>query len=54
MKGKFLAPQTAVDATAFGGARLGVAVLDFDHDGWMDLAFTQLGCARSHSLAQQS
>jgi len=25
------------------GAVLGVAVLDFDHDGWMDLAFTHMG-----------
>ncbi|MFZ0300506.1 MAG: FG-GAP-like repeat-containing protein [Candidatus Sulfotelmatobacter sp.] len=25
------------------GAVLGVAVLDFDHDGWMDLAFTHIG-----------
>ncbi len=25
------------------GALLGVAVLDFDHDGWMDLAFTHMG-----------
>jgi tetratricopeptide (TPR) repeat protein len=25
------------------GAALGVAVLDFDHDGWMDLAFTHMG-----------
>jgi tetratricopeptide (TPR) repeat protein len=29
----------------FWGERsaIGVAVLDFDHDGWMDLAFTQMG-----------
>ncbi|MGB8918161.1 MAG: FG-GAP-like repeat-containing protein, partial [Candidatus Sulfotelmatobacter sp.] len=25
------------------GAALGVAVLDLDHDGWMDLAFTHMG-----------
>ncbi len=28
---------------AMPGAVLGVAVLDFDHDGWMDLAFTHMG-----------
>ena len=28
---------------AFVGGSSGVAVLDFDHDGWMDLAFTHVG-----------
>ena len=32
---------------------VGVVALDFDHDGWMDLAFTHTGCARPHPLAQQ-
>jgi tetratricopeptide (TPR) repeat protein len=27
----------------FSARTVGVAVLDFDHDGWMDLAFTHLG-----------
>ncbi|HXM63628.1 MAG TPA: FG-GAP-like repeat-containing protein, partial [Terriglobales bacterium] len=27
----------------FAGPVAGVAVLDFDHDGWMDFAFTELG-----------
>jgi hypothetical protein len=27
----------------FSAPTLGVAVLDFDHDGWMDLAFTHMG-----------
>ncbi len=31
-----------------------VAVLDFDHDGWMDLAFTHCRLAGHHPLAQQS
>src|SRR5580700_2811008 len=25
------------------GSTIGIAVLDFDHDGWMDFAFTQMG-----------
>ena len=34
--------------------RVAVAVLDFDHDGWMDMAFTQGGATRPYALAQQS
>ena len=33
---KFMAPELF-------GPSVGVAVLDLDHDGWMDLAFTQMG-----------
>jgi tetratricopeptide (TPR) repeat protein len=36
-EGKFLPRQLWQGA---GGASIGVAVLDFNHDGWMDLAFT--------------
>jgi len=33
---------TVAKPIPFTGPTIGVAVLDFDHDGWMDLAFTQL------------
>jgi tetratricopeptide (TPR) repeat protein len=39
-EGKFL-PQPLWSASISAGTA-GVAVLDFDHDGWMDIAFTQL------------
>jgi len=39
-EGKFL-PQPLWSASISAGTT-GVAVLDFDHDGWMDIAFTQL------------
>jgi tetratricopeptide (TPR) repeat protein len=39
-EGKFLAQQLWTPSLSAGTA--GVAVLDFDHDGWMDIAFTQL------------
>ena len=32
-----------ISEMAFDARSLGVAALDFDHDGWMDLAFTQDG-----------
>jgi tetratricopeptide (TPR) repeat protein len=32
-----------ISEMAFDARSLGVAALDFDHDGWMDLAFTQNG-----------
>ncbi len=32
-----------ISEMAFDARSLGVAVLDFDHDGWMDLAFTHIG-----------
>jgi tetratricopeptide (TPR) repeat protein len=38
-EGKF--PQFS--PISFSSPTLGVAVLDFDHDGWMDLAFTHMG-----------
>jgi tetratricopeptide (TPR) repeat protein len=38
-EGKF-ATETPI---AFASAGTGVAVLDFDHDGWMDIAFTHQG-----------
>jgi tetratricopeptide (TPR) repeat protein len=40
-EGKFIPRQPW--ATSAPILTLGVAVLDFDHDGWMDLAFTQAG-----------
>ncbi len=40
-EGKFIPLKTPRDAKT-GGAH-GLAVLDFDHDGWMDIAFTQSG-----------
>jgi hypothetical protein len=40
-EGKFLARKPW--ASAMPAPVLGVAVLDFDHDGWMDLAFTHMG-----------
>jgi tetratricopeptide (TPR) repeat protein len=39
-EGKFL-PKQLWSASISAGTT-GVAVLDFDHDGWMDIAFTQL------------
>ena len=49
-EGKF---RDRSDLTASMPSRTnGVAVLDFDHDGWMDFAFAN-GRARPHSLAQQ-
>jgi tetratricopeptide (TPR) repeat protein len=49
-EGKFLAlypfsraPSSDVNARPNGGAAMeGIVALDFDHDGWMDLAFTKL------------
>ncbi len=38
-EGKFLPEQPW--SSSISGATAGVAVLDFDHDGWMDIAFTQ-------------
>jgi tetratricopeptide (TPR) repeat protein len=32
-----------ISGIAFDARSIGVAALDFDHDGWMDLAFTQSG-----------
>ncbi len=40
-EGKFM-PLKTPRAAQTGGAH-GLAVLDFDHDGWMDIAFTQSG-----------
>ncbi len=40
-EGRFIPLKTAHDEKT-GGAH-GLAVLDFDHDGWMDIAFTQSG-----------
>lgn len=40
-EGKFI-PLKTPRAAQTGGAH-GLAVLDFDHDGWMDIAFTQSG-----------
>jgi tetratricopeptide (TPR) repeat protein len=40
-EGNFIRLKTPRDAKT-GGAH-GLAVLDFDHDGWMDIAFTQSG-----------
>ncbi len=31
------------DTSQTSGPAIGLAILDFDHDGWMDLAFTQFG-----------
>ena len=47
-EGKFIAETpigfpTETRPTPFTAPAIGVAVLDFDHDGWMDLAFTHLG-----------
>ncbi len=39
-EGKFI-PQQLWSASISAGTA-GVAILDFDHDGWMDIAFTQL------------
>jgi hypothetical protein len=39
-EGKFLLQPWP---TEFSAPTVGVAVLDFDHDGWMDLAFTHMG-----------
>jgi hypothetical protein len=38
-EGKFIARKPWSDAR-FGLPTMGIALLDFDHDGWMDLAFT--------------
>jgi tetratricopeptide (TPR) repeat protein len=51
-EGKFALRQTWPKAS--GGQFVGVAVLDFNHDGWMDLAFHPLGCVWHHALAEQS
>ena len=40
-EGKFLPRKPW--STPMPGPAVGVAVLDFDHDGWMDLAFTHMG-----------
>jgi hypothetical protein len=40
-EGKFLRRKPW--STAMPAPTVGVAVLDFDHDGWMDLAFTHMG-----------
>jgi tetratricopeptide (TPR) repeat protein len=40
-EGKFI-PRRNLSSAKTGGAH-GLAVLDFDHDGWMDIAFTQSG-----------
>ena len=40
-EGKFIPPKEHCDSKT--GAAHGLAVLDFDHDGWMDIAFTQSG-----------
>ena len=40
-EGKFVRLKIPRDTNS-GGAH-GLAVLDFDHDGWMDIAFTQSG-----------
>ena len=37
-------------ATAMPGPVRGVAVLDFDHDGWMDVAFTHNGAGNGKSF----
>ncbi len=39
-EGRFVGLPWQSSTPKFGN---GVAVLDFDHDGWMDLAFTQMG-----------
>jgi tetratricopeptide (TPR) repeat protein len=39
-EGKFLPQQ--LWSTSISAGTAGIAVLDFDHDGWMDMAFTQL------------
>ena len=39
-EGKFLPQQPW--STSISAGTAGIAVLDFDHDGWMDIAFTQL------------
>jgi tetratricopeptide (TPR) repeat protein len=40
-EGKFIARRNLSSAKT--GGTHGLAVLDFDHDGWMDIAFTQSG-----------
>jgi tetratricopeptide (TPR) repeat protein len=40
-EGKFV-PETPI---AYPTPTVGVAALDFDHDGWMDIAFTHMGVA---------
>ena len=32
---------------------VGITVLDFDHDGWMDIALTRIDSACTHAVAQQ-
>ena len=41
-EGKFN-PTTTLDRTKADSFSVGAAILDFDHDGWMDFAFTHLG-----------
>ncbi len=47
-EGKF--PARKPWAMAMPGPVRGVAVLDFDHDGWMDVAFTHDGAANGKSV----
>ena len=42
-EGAFVPKQVFTDRAAFPAPAPGIAVLDFDHDGWMDLAFAHIG-----------
>ncbi len=50
-EGKFIPDEKF--RTTVESFSLGAAILDFDHDGWMDFAFSHPGPPAAHSLAQQ-